>query len=140
MPVKKGIKATAQTAKAAAAETTDMKQKTFSYASTGISVYLPIDKIATGVKMIPPTAPVTTWRKHQRRLPGYYDYSDTKEQAGMIQVDIGWNHHYITSGMCGSSNMIIQMCTILSFVTTDTSHHELLEALNEDKEEIPTEI
>ncbi len=120
-----------ETAKAAA-EVLHVPEDSVLVASTGvIGMQLPIEKLAAGVKQMAP------------KLDGSLEAgnlaakaimtTDTVEKEAAVQVEIG-GKTVTVGGMCKGSGMIHpNMCTMLSFVTTDVniSKELLQEALSE---------
>ena len=120
-----------ETAKAAA-EVLHVPENSVLVASTGvIGMQLPIEKLAAGVKQMAP------------KLDGSLEAgnlaakaimtTDTVEKEAAVQVEIG-GKTVTVGGMCKGSGMIHpNMCTMLSFVTTDVniSKELLQEALSE---------
>ena len=122
----------AQTAKAAA-EVLGVAENGVLVASTGvIGMQLPIDKIAAGVKTMAPLLgdSLEKGTEASRAIMT----TDTKNKQVAVQIDM--NGTMVTiGGMCKGSGMIHpNMCTMLSFVTTDAaiSKELLQEALSED--------
>lgn len=105
-------------------------------ASTGvIGMQLPIDRICAGVDMMIPELKGDIESGHQAALA--IMTTDTKEKEVAVTVEIG-GRTVTVGGMCKGSGMIHpNMCTMLSFVTTDLaiSQKLLLEALQEDVED-----
>lgn len=105
-------------------------------ASTGvIGMQLPIDRICAGVDTMIPELKGDIESGHQAALA--IMTTDTKEKEVAVTVEIGGKTVTI-GGMCKGSGMIHpNMCTMLSFVTTDLaiSQKLLLEALQEDVED-----
>ena len=120
----------------AAAEVLGVAADSVLVASTGvIGMQVPIDRIKNGVKMMAP------------KLDGSLEAgteaakaimtTDTKKKEVAVQIEIGGKTVTI-GGMCKGSGMIHpNMCTMLSFVTTDAaiSQELLLEALKADVED-----
>ena len=127
-----GYRCCRETAKAAA-EALKVPEDSVLVASTGvIGMQLPIEKLQTGVK------------KMASELDGSLEAgslaakaimtTDTVEKEAAVQVEIG-GKTVTVGGMCKGSGMIHpNMCTMLSFVTTDVNiTGELLqEALGQD--------
>ena len=120
----------------AAAEILGVAADSVLVASTGvIGMQVPIDRIKNGVKMMAP------------KLDGSLEAgteaakaimtTDTKKKEVAVQIEIG-GKTVTVGGMCKGSGMIHpNMCTMLSFVTTDAaiSQELLLEALKADVED-----
>ena len=127
-----GMDYCSQTAEAAA-QALGIPKESVLVASTGvIGMQLPMDRIAAGVAAMAP--------KLEEGLAGGEAASkaimttDTKNKEAAVQVEIGGATVTI-GGMCKGSGMIHpNMCTMLSFVTTDAaiSRDLLLAALRED--------
>ena len=122
----------AQTAKAAA-EVLGVAENGVLVASTGvIGMQLPIDKIAAGVKTMAPLLGDSLEKGTEASKA--IMTTDTKNKQIAVQIDM--NGTMVTiGGMCKGSGMIHpNMCTMLSFVTTDAaiSKELLQEALSED--------
>ena len=122
----------AQTAKAAA-EVLGVAENGVLVASTGvIGMQLPIDKIAAGVKTMAPLLGDSLEKGTEASKA--IMTTDTKNKQVAVQIDM--NGMMVTiGGMCKGSGMIHpNMCTMLSFVTTDAaiSKELLQEALSED--------
>ncbi len=122
----------AQTAKAAA-QALGVSEDGVLVASTGvIGKQLPIDKIAAGVKAMAPllgSSPEKGTEAAKAIMT-----TDTKNKQVAVQIDLNGTTVTI-GGMCKGSGMIHpNMCTMLSFITTDAAIcKELLqEALSED--------
>ena len=102
-------------------------------ASTGvIGKQIPIDKIAAGVEMLKPQLAAT--REAAATAAQAIMTTDTEPKEVAVQIEIGGKTVTIGS-MCKGSGMIHpNMCTMLSFVTTDLaiSKELLTEALRED--------
>ncbi len=102
-------------------------------ASTGvIGMQLPIDRIVNGVKMMAPEldGSIAAGTASAKAIMT----TDTKKKEAAVQVEIG-GAVVTVGGMCKGSGMIHpNMCTMLSFVTTDAAiSRELLQAaLSED--------
>ena len=117
----------------AAAEILGVAADSVLVASTGvIGMQVPIDRIKNGVKMMAP------------KLDGSLEAgteaakaimtTDTKKKEVAVQIEIG-GKTVTVGGMCKGSGMIHpNMCTMLSFITTDAaiSKELLQEALSED--------
>ena len=105
-------------------------------ASTGvIGKQIPIDKIAAGVEMLKPQLAAT--REAAATAAQAIMTTDTEPKEVAVQIEIGGKTVTIGS-MCKGSGMIHpNMCTMLSFVTTDAaiSQELLLEALKADVED-----
>lgn len=102
-------------------------------ASTGvIGMQLPIDRIKDGVSAMVPELSDANEAGHQASLA--IMTTDTHEKEVAVEIELGGKTVTI-GGMCKGSGMIHpNMCTMLSFVTTDAAiTKELLqEALSED--------
>lgn len=102
-------------------------------ASTGvIGMQLPMDRIKDGVSAMVPELSDANEAGHQASLA--IMTTDTHEKEVAVEIELGGKTVTI-GGMCKGSGMIHpNMCTMLSFVTTDAAiTKELLqEALNED--------
>ena len=102
-------------------------------ASTGvIGKQIPIDKIAAGVEMLKPQLAAT--REAAATAAQAIMTTDTEPKEVAVQIEIGGKTVTIGS-MCKGSGMIHpNMCTMLSFVTTDIaiSKELLQEALSAD--------
>ena len=122
----------AQTAKAAA-ETLGVAEDGVLVASTGvIGMQLPIDKVAAGVKAMAPLLGDSLEKGTEASKA--IMTTDTKNKQVAVQIDMNGTTVTI-GGMCKGSGMIHpNMCTMLSFVTTDAaiSKELLQEALSED--------
>lgn len=105
-------------------------------ASTGvIGKQLPIDRICAGVDTMIPELKDDIESGHKAALA--IMTTDTHEKEVAVQVEIGGKTVTI-GGMCKGSGMIHpNMCTMLSFVTTDAAISQplLLEALQADVED-----
>ena len=120
-----------ETAKAAA-EVLHVPEDSVLVASTGvIGMQLPIEKLAAGVKQM---APELDGSLEAGNLAAKAIMTtDTVEKEAAVQVEIG-GKTVTVGGMCKGSGMIHpNMCTMLSFVTTDVniSKELLQEALSE---------
>ena len=121
-----------ETAKAAA-ETLNVPADSVLVASTGvIGMQLPIEKLAAGVKAMAPKLgdSIEAGNDAARAIMT----TDTKEKEAAVQFEAG-GHTVTVGGMCKGSGMIHpNMCTMLSFVTTDLniSKELLQEALSQD--------
>ncbi len=120
-----------ETAKAAA-EVLHVPENSVLVASTGvIGMQLPIEKLAAGVKQM---APELDGSLEAGKLAAKAIMTtDTVEKEAAVQVEIG-GKTVTLGGMCKGSGMIHpNMCTMLSFVTTDVniSKELLQEALSE---------
>ena len=102
-------------------------------ASTGvIGKQIPIDKIAAGVEMLKPQLAAT--REAAATAAQAIMTTDTDPKEVAVQIEIGGKTVTI-GGMCKGSGMIHpNMCTMLSFVTTDAaiSKELLQDALSAD--------
>ena len=120
-----------ETAKAAA-EVLHVPENSVLVASTGvIGMQLPIEKLAAGVKQM---APELDGSLEAGKLAAKAIMTtDTVEKEAAVQVEIS-GKTVTVGGMCKGSGMIHpNMCTMLSFVTTDVniSKELLQEALSE---------
>mgnify|MGYP000848778968 FL=1 len=117
----------------AAAETLNVDENSVLVASTGvIGMQLPIDKIAAGVKAMAPLLGDSLEKGTEASKA--IMTTDTKNKQVAVQIDMNGTTVTI-GGMCKGSGMIHpNMCTLLSFVTTDAaiSKELLQEALSED--------
>lgn len=117
----------------AAAETLNVDENSVLVASTGvIGMQLPIDKIAAGVKAMAPLLGDSLEKGTEASKA--IMTTDTKNKQVAVQIDMNGTTVTI-GGMCKGSGMIHpNMCTMLSFVTTDAaiSKELLQEALSED--------
>lgn len=102
-------------------------------ASTGvIGMQLPIDRIVSGIKAMKPELSET--REAANKAARSIMTTDTHEKEAAVSFTVG-GKTVTLGGMCKGSGMIHpNMCTMLSFLTTDLSiSKELLqEALSED--------
>ena len=118
---------------AAAAQVLGIPQESVLVASTGvIGKQLPMDRIEAGVKAMAPLldGSVQSGTDASRAIMT----TDTKNKEVAVQVELGGVQVTI-GGMCKGSGMIHpNMCTMLSFVTTDAaiSKELLQEALSQD--------
>lgn len=105
-------------------------------ASTGvIGKQLPIDRICNGIDAMVPMLSETLESGHEAALA--IMTTDTHEKEIAVEFEIG-GKTVIIGGMCKGSGMIHpNMCTMLSFVTTDVaiSKELLQEALSADVED-----
>ena len=105
-------------------------------ASTGvIGMQLPIDRICAGVETMVPQLNDDIESGHQAALA--IMTTDTHEKEVAVEIELSGKTVTI-GGMCKGSGMIHpNMCTMLSFVTTDAaiSQELLLEALKADVED-----
>lgn len=105
-------------------------------ASTGvIGMQLPIDRICAGIETMVPELAEGTASGHAAAKA--IMTTDTHEKEVAVEVELGGKTVTI-GGMCKGSGMIHpNMCTMLSFVTTDAaiSQELLLEALKADVED-----
>ena len=121
-----------ETAKAAA-ETLQIPENAVLVASTGvIGMQLPMDRITAGVKAMAPLLDesLESGTGASRAIMT----TDTKNKEVAVQFELGGNT-VTMGGMCKGSGMIHpNMCTMLSFVTTDAaiSKELLQEALSQD--------
>ena len=120
----------------AAAETLKVDENSVLVASTGvIGMQLPIEKLSDGVKAMAPKLQGTLEAGNEAAKA--IMTTDTREKEVAVQIEIGGKMVTI-GGMCKGSGMIHpNMCTMLSFVTTDAaiSQELLLEALKADVED-----
>lgn len=129
---KEGMDYCARTA-AAAAESLDIKADSVLVASTGvIGMQLPMDRIEAGIRAMAPElkGDLESGTKASKAIMT----TDTKHKEAAVQVILGGMSVTI-GGMCKGSGMIHpNMCTMLSFITTDAaiSKELLQEALSED--------
>ena len=102
-------------------------------ASTGvIGKQIPIDKIAAGVEMLKPQLAAT--REAAATAAQAIMTTDTEPKEVAVQIEIGGKTVTIGS-MCKGSGMIHpNMCTMLSFITTDAviTKEALQKALSDD--------
>ena len=121
-----------QTAEAAA-EALGIPADSVLVASTGvIGMQLPIDRIAEGVRMLAPKLENTIEAGHSAAKAIMTTDTRPKEVAVQTTID---GKVVTVGGMCKGSGMIHpNMCTMLSFITTDAniSQELLQEALRED--------
>lgn len=105
-------------------------------ASTGvIGMQLPMERICAGIEMMVPSLAGGIESGHQAACA--IMTTDTHEKEAAVEISLGGKTVTI-GGMCKGSGMIHpNMCTMLSFVTTDAaiSQELLLEALREDVED-----
>jgi glutamate N-acetyltransferase/amino-acid N-acetyltransferase len=127
-----GFRYCSETAKAAA-ESLIIPENSVLVASTGvIGMQLPMDKIAAGVKAMSPLLSET--EESGTKAAQAIMTTDTEKKEVAVQFEIEGKKVTI-GGMCKGSGMIHpNMCTMLSFVTTDIaiSKELLQEALSED--------
>ena len=120
----------------AAAKALDVPEDSVLVASTGvIGMQLPMDRIAAGVEKL--AAAKDGSEKEGLEAAKAIMTTDTKPKYVGAQIEIGGKTVTI-GGMCKGSGMIHpNMCTMLSFVTTDAaiSQELLLEALKADVED-----
>jgi len=121
-----------QTAEAAA-EALGIPADSVLVASTGvIGMQLPMDRIAEGVRMLAPKLENTIEAGHSAAKAIMTTDTRPKEVAVQTTID---GKVVTVGGMCKGSGMIHpNMCTMLSFITTDAniSQELLQEALRED--------
>lgn len=102
-------------------------------ASTGvIGMQLPMDKITAGIEAMTPLLSVS--REAGVHAAKAIMTTDTKKKEAAVEITLG-GKTVTVGGMCKGSGMIHpNMCTMLSFVTTDAaiSKELLQEALSED--------
>ncbi len=117
----------------AAAKELDVAPDAVLVASTGvIGMQLPIDRIVAGIRAMAPE--LDSSLRAGGEAAGAIMTTDTVKKEAAVQVEIGGKTVTI-GGMCKGSGMIHpNMCTMLSFVTTDAdiSWEMLQEALSED--------
>lgn len=122
-------KATAE----AAAEALNIPAETVLVASTGvIGMQLPMERITAGVKAMAPLLDESL--ESGACAAGAIMTTDTKKKEAAVRFEVG-GKTVTVGGMCKGSGMIHpNMCTMLSFVTTDIaiSKELLQEALSED--------
>lgn len=115
------------------AEELGIPEKAVLVASTGvIGMQLPIDRICTGSKEMMKNLNGDLTSGHNASLA--IMTTDTHEKEAAVQIELGGKTVTI-GGMCKGSGMIHpNMCTMLSFVTTDAaiSKELLQEALSDD--------
>lgn len=115
------------------AELLDISSDSVLVASTGvIGKQLPMDRIKNGVKNMVPELKDSLEAGHEAALS--IMTTDTKEKEIAVEIELSGKTVTI-GGMCKGSGMIHpNMCTMLSFVTTDAkiSKQMLQEALSED--------
>ncbi|MGN0482496.1 MAG: bifunctional glutamate N-acetyltransferase/amino-acid acetyltransferase ArgJ [Lachnospiraceae bacterium] len=116
-----------------AAEALKIEKEAVLMASTGvIGMQLPIEKLEAGIKAMVPTLSDTKEAGHQAAQA--IMTTDTKEKEVAVTIDVDGTTVTV-GGMCKGSGMIHpNMCTMLSFVTTDAviSKELLQKALSED--------
>ncbi len=116
----------------AAADILEIPADSVLVASTGvIGMQLPIDRIVNGVKVM--AGQLSGSRESGAASARAIMTTDTQQKEAAVQVEIGGTVVTI-GGMCKGSGMIHpNMCTMLSFVTTDAaiSRKMLQEALSE---------
>lgn len=116
-----------------AAELLNISSDSVLVASTGvIGKQLPMDRIKNGVKNMVPELKDSLEAGHEAALS--IMTTDTKEKEVAVEIELSGKTVTI-GGMCKGSGMIHpNMCTMLSFVTTDAkiSKQMLQEALSED--------
>lgn len=129
---KEGYDYCSRTAKAAS-QALDIPENAVLVASTGvIGMQLPIEKLESGVKVM--ASALQADRESGRSAAQAIMTTDTVSKEYAVQVEID-GRTVTVGGMCKGSGMIHpNMCTMLSFVTTDVSiSKELLqEAVRED--------
>ena len=117
----------------AAAQALGVPETSVLVASTGvIGMQLPMDRIRAGIAAMAPelSADIASGTAAARAIMT----TDTKQKETAVQICLGGKTVTI-GGMCKGSGMIHpNMCTMLSFVTTDAaiSHEMLQRALSED--------
>ncbi|MEE1249111.1 MAG: bifunctional glutamate N-acetyltransferase/amino-acid acetyltransferase ArgJ [Lachnospiraceae bacterium] len=116
-----------------AAELLNISSDSVLVASTGvIGKQLPMERIKNGVKNMVPELKDSLEAGHEAALS--IMTTDTKEKEVAVEIELSGKTVTI-GGMCKGSGMIHpNMCTMLSFVTTDAkiSKEMLQEALSED--------
>ncbi|MGN0371640.1 MAG: bifunctional glutamate N-acetyltransferase/amino-acid acetyltransferase ArgJ [Enterocloster sp.] len=121
-----------QTARAAA-QVLNIPEDSVLVASTGvIGMQLPMDRIEAGIRTMAPLLDGSL--ESGTNASKAIMTTDTKNKEAAVQVELGGSTVTI-GGMCKGSGMIHpNMCTMLSFVTTDAaiSKELLQEALSED--------
>lgn len=126
-----GYRCCRETAKMAA-EVLKIPEDSVLVASTGvIGQQIPMDKITEGVKMLAPL--LSNSREAASLAAQAIMTTDTKQKEVAVSVEIG-GKTVTVGGMCKGSGMIHpNMCTMLSFLTTDAdiSKEMLQEALSE---------
>lgn len=114
-------------------ELLDMPAEQVLVASTGvIGKQLPIDRICAGIDAMVPK--LSTGYESGHAAAKAIMTTDTHEKEVAVEVELG-GKTVVIGGMCKGSGMIHpNMCTMLSFVTTDAaiSQELLLEALQND--------
>lgn len=132
---KEGLSYCSQTAKKAA-ETLHISEKEVLVASTGvIGQQLPMERIAHGIDQMEPK--LNASKEAGNRAARAIMTTDTHEKEAAVAFEVGGRQVTI-GGMCKGSGMIHpNMCTMLSFLTTDLaiSVELLQEALREDVED-----
>lgn len=127
-----GMNYCGETAKAAA-EALNIPEDSVLVASTGvIGMQLPMDRICAGIKAMAPALDGSL--ESGTRASKAIMTTDTKNKEAAVEVILGGVPVTI-GGMCKGSGMIHpNMCTMLSFITTDAaiSKELLQEALSED--------
>ena len=115
-----------------AAEVLNIPEESVLVASTGvIGQQIPMDKIAEGVKLLAPM--LSNSREAASLAAQAIMTTDTRQKEVAVSVEIGGKTVTI-GGMCKGSGMIHpNMCTMLSFLTTDAdiSKEMLQSALSE---------
>lgn len=126
-----GYRCCRETAKMAA-EVLKIPEDSVLVASTGvIGQQIPMDKITEGVKMLAPL--LSNSREAASLAAQAIMTTDTRQKEVAVSVEIG-GKTVTVGGMCKGSGMIHpNMCTMLSFLTTDAdiSKEMLQEALSE---------
>lgn len=127
-----GMEYCVQTAQAAG-EALNVEEDSVLVASTGvIGMQLPMDRIAAGIKAMAPE--LSHSREAADMAAKAIMTTDTKKKEAAVEMILGGKTVTI-GGMCKGSGMIHpNMCTMLSFVTTDAaiSKELLQEALSQD--------
>ena len=123
-----------ETAKAAAEILDGVSQKEVLVASTGvIGAPIPLDKIVAGTKTLAGKAAPTLQAGHEAACA--IMTTDTKPKEAAVEMTFTDGSKAVIGGMCKGSGMIHpNMCTMLSFVTTDAAIDQALlqEALRDD--------
>ena len=127
-----GMEYCSQTAEAAA-QALQVPKESVLVASTGvIGMQLPMDRIKAGICAMAPALSDT--REAAENAAKAIMTTDTKKKEAAVEIELG-GKTVTVGGMCKGSGMIHpNMCTMLSFVTTDAaiSKELLQEALRED--------
>ncbi len=127
-----GMEYCRQTAQAAAAAL-KVPEESVLVASTGvIGMQLPMDRICAGIEAMAPALADT--KEAGTNAAKAIMTTDTKKKEAAVSITLG-GKEVTVGGMCKGSGMIHpNMCTMLSFITTDAaiSKELLQEALKED--------